>query len=247
MARELVGLKPDVIFTVGTVEATVAAMKATSTIPIVFIHAIDPVRGGLVASLARPGGNVTGVTSLNADLGAKRFELITEIVTGVRRVAVLVNPVDPETPSMLQAVASAAPSKRIQLDILEIRDPARLSGVVADATKRGAGAVLVLGSPLLYRHSVSLAQLAAKHRLPTVSAWREFPEGGGLASYGTNLPEMFQRAASLVDRILKGAKAAELPVEQPTKFELVVNLKTAKAFGLNIPESILLRADEVIR
>ena len=119
MARELVGLKPDVIFTVGTVEATVAAMKATSTIPIVFIHAIDPVRGGLVASLARPGGNVTGVTSLNADLGAKRLELITEIVPGVRRVAILVNPVDPETPSMLQAVASAARSKRIQLDLLD--------------------------------------------------------------------------------------------------------------------------------
>jgi putative ABC transport system substrate-binding protein len=247
MARELVRLKPDVIFSVGTVESTVAAMKATSTIPIVFIHAIDPVRAGLVASLARPGGNVTGVTSLNAELGAKRLELITEIVPGVRRVAVLVNPTDPETPSMLKAVASAAPSRRIQLDLLEIREPARLSGAIADATKGGAGALLVLGSPPLYRLSVSLAQLATKHRLPTVSAWREFPEAGGLASYGTNIGEMFQRAAGLVNRILKGAKPAELPVEQPTKFELVVNLKTAKAFGLKIPESILHRADEVIR
>jgi putative ABC transport system substrate-binding protein len=136
-------------------------MKATSTIPIIFVHAVDPVRAGLVASLARPGGNVTGVTSLNAVLGAKRLELITEIVPGVRRVAVLVNPTDPETPSMLKAVASAAPSRRIQLDLLEIREPARLSGAIADATKGGAGALLVLGSPPLYRLSVSLAQLAA--------------------------------------------------------------------------------------
>jgi putative ABC transport system substrate-binding protein len=144
-------------------------------------------------------------------------------------------------------VASAARSLRIQLDLLEIRDPARLGAVVSDVTKVGAGALLVLGSPPLYRLSVSLAQLATKHRLPTVSAWREFPEAGGLASYGTNIREMFQRAAGLVDRILKGAKPADLPVEQPTKFELVINLKTAKAFGLKIPESILQRADEVIR
>jgi putative ABC transport system substrate-binding protein len=236
-----------VILTLGTTESTVAAMKATSTVPIVFVHAVDPIRAGLVASLARPGGNVTGVTSLNAVLGAKRLELITEIVPGIRRVAVLLNPVDPETPPMLRAVASAARARRIQLDLLEIRDPARLASAVADAAKAGAGALLVLGSPPLYRHSASLAQLAGQHRLPTVSAWRQFTEAGGLASYGTNLPEMFQRAASLVDRILKGAKPADLPIEQPTKFELVVNLKTAKALGLRIPESILLRADEVIR
>jgi putative ABC transport system substrate-binding protein len=247
MARELVRLKPDVIFSVGTTESTVAAMKATSTIPIVFVHAVDPVRTGLVASLARPGGNVTGVTSLNADLGAKRLELITEIVPGVRRVAVLVSPVDAEMPSMVAALKSAARARRVHLNLVEIRDPARLSGAVKDAAKAEAGALLVLGSPPLYRLSTSLAQLAAKHRLPVVSAWREFAEAGGLASYGTPIPEMFQRAAGLVDRILKGAKPAELPVEQPTKFELVVNLKTAKAFGLKIPESILLRADEVIR
>jgi len=247
LARELVGLKPDVIFTIGTVDATAAAMNLTATIPIVFVTAVDPVRTGLVASLARPGGNVTGVTSLNADLGAKRLELLTEIVPGVRRVAVLVNPVDPETPSMVGAVKSAARARRVDLNLVEIRDPARLGDAVSDAKKGGAGALLVLGSPPLYRISSPLADLAAKRRLPTVSGWREFPDAGGLASYGTNLPEMFQRAAGLVDRILRGAKPAELPVELPTKFELVINLKTAKILGITIPQSILLRADEVIR
>ena len=247
LAWELVRLKPDVILTIGTVEATLAAMKATATIPIVFVHAVDPVRTGLAASLARPGGNVTGVTSLNADLGAKRLELITEIVPSVSRVAVLVSPVDPETKSMVGALKSAARARRVHLDLVEIRDPAGLGGAVSDVTKAGAGALLVLGSPPLYRLSPSLAQLAAKHRLPAVSAWREFPETGGLASYGTNIREMFQRAAGLMDRILKGANPGDLPIEQPTKFELVVNLKTAKAFGITIPESILLRADEVIR
>jgi putative ABC transport system substrate-binding protein len=246
LARELVGLKPDVIVTMGIAEATVAAMKVTAATPIVFVHAVDPVRAGLVASRSRPGGNVTGVTSLNADLGAKQLELITEIVPGIRRVAVMVNPVDPETPQMLEALGSAARARRVQLDALEIRDPTRLGGALRDAMKREAGALLVLGSPVLYRLSPALAQLTAKHRIPTVSAWREFPQAGGLASYGTNLPDMFQRAAGLVVRILQGAKPAESPIEQPTTFELVVNLKTAKALGLSIPESILLRA-EVIR
>ncbi len=247
LARELVRLKPDVLLTMGTMESTVAAMKATATIPIVFAHAIDPVRAGLVASLAKPGGNVTGVTSLNADLGAKRLELITEIVPGVRRVAVLVNPVDSQTLPMVEAIQSAARARRVHLDLLEIRDPARLSGAVRNAMTAGAGAVLVLGSPPLYSLSPSLAQLTAEYRLPAVSAWRAFPVAGGLASFGTDVVEMFQRAAGLVDRILKGAKPAELPVEQPTKFELVINLKTAKALGIKVPESILVRADEVIR
>jgi len=247
LARELIAIKPAVILTAGTVEATAAAMKATSTIPIVFVHAIDPVRTGLVASLARPGGNVTGVTSLNADLGAKRLELIAEIAPGIRRIAVLASPVDPETSVMLQAVASAARTRRIQLDVREIKDPARLGNVIGDATKAGAGAVLVLGSPPLYGLSQPLAELALKHRLPSVSAWQEFPEKGGLASYGTDIQELFQRAAGMVDRIAKGAKPADLPVEQPTKFDLVVNLKTAKALGLKIPEPVLLRANEVIR
>lgn len=247
LARELVRLKPDVILTIGTVDSTVAAMKATATIPIVFVHAVDPVRTGLVASLGRPGGNVTGVTSLNADLGAKRLELITEIVPSARRVAVLVSPVDPETPSMVAAVKSAALARRVHLDLVEIGDPARIGAALTDVTKAGAGALLVLGSPPLARFSPSLAQLAAKHRLPAVAAWRAFPEAGGLASYGTNIPEMFQRAAGIVDRILKGTKPGDLPIEQPTQFALVVNLKTAKTLSLTIPESIVQRADDVIR
>ena len=148
---------------------------------------------------------------------------------------------------MVGAVKSAARARRVDLDLVEIRDSARLGDAVSDAKKRAAGALLVLGSPPLYRLSSPLADLAAKHGLPTVSGWREFPDAGGLASYGTNILEMFQRAAGLVERILKGTKPGDLPIEQPTKFELVVNLKTAKALGIKIPESILLRADEVIR
>jgi putative ABC transport system substrate-binding protein len=221
-------------------------MKATATIPIVFALAVDPVRAGLVASLARPGGNVTGVSSLNTDLGAKRLELITEIVPGVRRVGVLVSPVDPESSTMVRAVESAARARGVQLHLLEIQDWSRLDGAVRDAMKAGAGSLLVLGSPPFYRHQPSLAQLAAKHGLPVVSAWREFPEAGGLASYGTGLPEMFQRAADLVNRILKGAKPAELPVEQPTKFELVINARTARTLRLTISPTMFLRADRVI-
>jgi putative ABC transport system substrate-binding protein len=247
LAKELVQLKPDVILTMGTMGPTVAAMKATKTIPIVFVHAVDPVRTGLVARLVRPGGNVTGVTSLNADLGAKRLELITEIVPGIRRVVLLVSPADPETASMLRVVESAARARRVQLDVFEVRDATVLHSALGEGIKVDASAFLVLGSPPLYSLSSALAALTAKRRIPTVSAWKEFPEAGGLASYGTNISEMVQRAAHLVDRVLKGANPAELPVEQPTKFELVVNLKTAKAFKLKIPESILLRADEVIR
>jgi putative ABC transport system substrate-binding protein len=246
LATDLIRLKPDVILSIGTAAATVAAMHATTTIPIVFAHAVDPVRAGLVSSLGRPGANVTGVTSLNADLGAKRLELLTEIVPGVRRVAVLVSPVDPGTPAMVGAVKSAARARRVHLDLVEIRDSERLGGAVSDATKAGAGALLVLGSPPLYRLSPSLADLTAKYRLPAVSAWREFPEAGGLSSYGAGIPEMFQRAAGLVDRILRGAKPAELPVEQPTKFELVINAKAARALGLAVPPGVLLRADYVI-
>jgi putative ABC transport system substrate-binding protein len=148
---------------------------------------------------------------------------------------------------MLAAVESAARKRRVRLDLGEIRDPTRLGSAVGDATKAGAGALLVLGSPPLARLSPSLAQLTTKHRLPAVSAWREFTQAGGLASYGTGISEMFQRAAGLVDRILRGAKPAELPVAQPTKFELVINLKTAKVLGLTIPESVMVQADEVIR
>jgi putative ABC transport system substrate-binding protein len=246
VARELVSLWPAVILASGIPDTALAAKKATATTPIVFTVAVDPVRAGLVASLARPGGNATGVSSLNADLAAKRLELVTDLIPGLRRVAVLVTPLDPETPTMIRAVESAARDRSIQLHLLEIRDASRLDGAVGDAVKVGAGAVLVLGSPPFYQHQVSMAKAAAKHRLPVVSAWREFPEAGGLASYGTDVVEMFQRAAGLVDRILKGAKPADLPVEQPTKFELAINGRAARALGLTIPPAVLLRADRVI-
>ena len=246
LAQELIGRKPDLILAMGTVESTLAAMKESSTIPIVFAHAVDPVRTGLVASLNRPGGNVTGVTSLNADLGPKRLDLIVEVIPGIRRVAVLVSAVDPETPSMIRALESAARVRRIRVDLVEVRDAKRLESGIGDATKAGVSALLVLGSPPLASLSPALAQLTSRHHLPTVSAWREFPEAGGLASYGTSLREMFQRAAGLVGRILKGAKPAEIPVEQPTKFELVINAKTARALGLAVPSNVLLRADHVI-
>ena len=247
LAAEIVRSKPDVILTMGTAQSTVAAMKATTTIPIVFVHAGDPVAAGFVASLGRPGGNITGVTTLNADLGAKRLALLTEMVPSMRRVAVLVSAADAQTPSMLEGVRSAARAQRVQLDLLEIRDPADLDGAVSGAANARAGGLLVLGSPPLYRLSSSLAQLAIKHRLPTVSAWQEFVDAGGLASYGTDIPETFQRVARLVNRTLRGARPAELSVEQPTKFEFAVNLKTAKLLGLRVPESVMLQAGKIVR
>lgn len=246
LARELVRLRPDVILTTTTPTPAIAAMKVTSAIPIVFVHAADPVRAGLVASLGRPGGNVTGVSSLNARLDAKRLELIAEIVPGVRRITVLVLPSDPETPTMVEAAETAARARGVQLQRLEIRDLARLDTAIGDAKKTGASGLLVLGSPAFYRHQLSLARLAAKHHIAVVSAWRELPEAGGLASYGTGATELFQRAAGLVDRILKGSKPAELPVEQPTTFEFIINARAARALGLTLSPRVLLRADRVI-
>jgi len=247
LAGQLVGRKPDVILSMGTVDSSLAAMKGTATIPIVFVHSADAVRAGLVMSLSRPGGNVTGITSLNADLNVKRLELIIEIVPRVRRVAVLVSPVDPATPSMVEALKSYALLRGVDLDFVQILDSARLGRVVSDAARAGAGAILVMGSPPLARHMPSLAQLALEQRLPTVTPWREFSEKGLLVSYGNPSSEMFQRAAGMVDRILRGAKPADMPVEQPTKFELIINLNTAKALGLTIPEPILERANYFIQ
>jgi putative ABC transport system substrate-binding protein len=247
LAGQLVGRKPDVILGMGTVDSSLAAMKATATIPIVFVHSADAVRAGLVVSLGRPGGNVTGVTSLNADLNAKRLELIIEIVPRVRRVAVLVSPVDPSTPSMVEALKAFALLRGVDLDFVEVLDSTRLSRVVSDAAKAGASAILVLGSPPLARHMPSLAQLALEHRLPAVTPWREPTEKGLLVGYGNPSSEMFQQAAGMVDRILRGAKPADMPVEQPTKFELIINLNTAKAIGLTIPEPVLERANYFIR
>lgn len=246
LARDLVQHKPDVILTIGTVDSTIAAMKVAGTVPIVFALAIDPVRAGLVASLARPGANVTGVSSLNADLDAKRLELVTEITPGIHGIAVLASSSDPEAPELFKTVEVAARARGVRLQLLTIRDASQLDSVLGGALKAGARALLVLGSPPLLPYQASLARIAAKRKVPVVSAWRELPESGGLASYGTEVAELFQRAAGLADRILKGAKPADLPVERPTKFELIVNLRTARVLGLTIPPQVLVRAERVI-
>ena len=243
LVRDLVRHKPDVILTIGTVDSTVAAMKIAGTVPIVFALAIDPVRSGLVASLSRPGANVTGVSSLNADLDTKRLELVTEIAPGIRSIAVLASSSDPEAPELFKTVDVAARARGVRLQLLTIGDASQLDSALGDALRAGARALLVLGSPPLLPYQSSLARIAAKRvfrRSSNTSA------SGGLASYGTEVAELFLRAAGLVDRILQGAKPADLPVERPTKFELILNVRTARLLGLTIPPQVLLRAEHVI-
>jgi putative tryptophan/tyrosine transport system substrate-binding protein len=251
LAAELIALNVDVIVAV-TTPATLAAKQATRTIPIVFVGAADPVGSGLVATLARPGGNVTGLTNLSAELGGKRLELATQVVPGVSRVAVLYQPgafVERTEKDMLKATDVAARALGVRLQVVEARGPADFDRAFSDMTRARAGALTVLTSPIFNTpvERGRLVDLAAKTRLPTVYPWREGVDAGGLMSYGPSNAELWRRAATYVDKILKGAKPGDLPVEQPTKFELVINLKTAKALGLTIPPSLLSRADEVIQ
>jgi putative ABC transport system substrate-binding protein len=249
LAAELVALKVDVIVTASTA-ATLAATRATRTLPIVFAVAVDPVADGLVTSLARPGGNVTGLTGLTPELVGKRLELLTQAVPGVGRVAVLWHPGgqgERTAKDMLKGADVAARALGVPLQVVEVRGPADFDGAFSDMTRARAGALTVLGSSMLFGEHRRLVDLAAKNRLPAVYTLREYVDAGGLMSYGPNLVEMSRRAATYVDKILKGAKPGELPIEQPTKFELVINLKTAKALGLTIPPSLLGRADEVIQ
>jgi putative ABC transport system substrate-binding protein len=244
LAADLVRLKVDVI--VASSSAAVAAKRATTAIPIVMPISSDPVRLGLVASLARPGGNVTGFASQNDELPGKWIELLKEAFPGISRVAVLW---DPEY-DVGQSKASeiGARSLGVRLQVLKGGRPDDFATAFAEAEKNRAGALVVLASPFFYAHRTRLVELAAKQRLPTIYHQKEFVVGsGGLMSYAANFHDLFRRAAGYVDRILKGAKPADLPVEQATKFELVINLKTAKALGLTIPPSLLLRADQVIR
>jgi len=247
LAAELVRLKVDVIVASPTPPA-VAAKNATGTIPIVMISANDPVGQGLIASLARPGGNVTGSSySVNQEIFGKQLALLTEVVPRVRRVAVLANPAVPSLAPAIGDVKVAARSLGVQLQFLEARGPNEFDGAFAAMVKEGAGALLVLTDPVFSLHRTRLADLAAKSRLPTAYTNRLPVDVGGLMSYGPSFPDLWRRAAIYVDKILKGAKPADLPVEQPTKFELVINLKTAKALGLTIPQSLMQRADEVIQ
>jgi ABC-type uncharacterized transport system substrate-binding protein len=247
-AAELVALKVDVIVAADT-PAALAAKQATRTLPIVFIGAGDPVTIGLVTSLARPGGNVTGLSLLAPELVGKRLELLKQAVPGVGRVAALWQPgfVGERTEKdMLKEVEVAARALGVRLQFVEARGPADFDRAFSDMTRARADALTVLGSAMFANERRRVVDLAAKNRLPGVYGFREYVDAGGLMAYGPNVADLFQRAATYADKILKGAKPGDLPVEQPTKFELVLNLKTAKALGLTIPQSVLVRADQVI-
>jgi ABC-type uncharacterized transport system substrate-binding protein len=245
LAAELVRLKVDVIVA-GAAPAPEAAQRATSTIPIVMANHNDPVGSGLAVSLAKPGKNVTGLSTLAPELVGKRLQLLKEAVPGISRVAALWNPTVTTQAHELREAGVAARSLKVQLQVLEARAPSDFAGAFSAMTKDRAGGVLVLTSSMFYAERTRIAELAAQNRLPAIYGVKEFAEAGGLMTYGINLHESFRRAATYVDKILKGAKPADLPVEQPTKFELVINLKTAKALGLTVPPSLLARADEVI-
>jgi putative tryptophan/tyrosine transport system substrate-binding protein len=248
LAAELVALKVAVIVTGGGTPSALAAKQATRTLPIVFTSAPDPVTDGLVTSLARPGGNVTGSSNLNPELVGKCLEQLKQVVPGVSRVAVLWRPGDAGEPTqkdMLKAAEVAARALGVRLQFVEARGPADFDSAFSDMTRARADALTVLPSVMFFSERRRLVDLAAKNWLPAVYAQREFVDAGGLMSYGPNLADLFRRAATYVDKILKGAKPGDLPVEQPTKFELVINLKTAKALGLTIPPSLLQRADVI--
>jgi len=245
LAAELVRLKVDVI--VATAQAsTEAAKRATGTIPIVFAVVGDPVGVGLVASLARPGGNITGLASIAPEVVGKQLQLLKEAAPKISRVAILQNPNNPGHPVVLRQAEAAARTLGLQLHAVQARTPAEIDAAFAAMRSQRSGGVLVGRDALVLQQRAQIAALAAKSRLPAVYGFRENAEAGGLLAYGANVSAMYRRAASYVDKILKGAKPADLPVEQPTKFELVINLKTARALGLTIPQSVLGRADEVI-
>jgi putative ABC transport system substrate-binding protein len=243
IAAELVRLKVDVIVTSGA--AAPAAKQATSTIPIVFMLANDPVATGLVASLSRPGGNVTGLSNQSRDLAGKRLELLREIIPGLSRFAILINAGTANSGAELGAVQAAARTLGLEIVILEIRRPEDI-GTTLDRLKGSADALYVVQDPLFIANRVRISTSALGARLPTMHAAREFVESGGLMSYGANFPDNFRRAADYADKILKGAKPSDIPVEQPTKFDLVVNQTTAKALGIELSPTLLGRADEVI-
>jgi putative ABC transport system substrate-binding protein len=243
IAAEFVRLKVDLIVTTGT--AVPVLKKATSTIPIVFTIANDPLGGGLVQSLSRPGGNATGLSELAADLGGKRIEILRETVPSLTRLATLSNATNPVTASEMGQVHEAAQRLGLQIMESEIGRAEDIAPAI-EAFKGRADALYIQTDPLMNTHRVRISTVALGARLPTLSGIRAYVEAGGLMSYGPNFPDLFRRGAEYADKILRGAKPADLPVEQPTKFDLVFNLTTAKALGLKIADSLLMRADEVI-
>jgi putative ABC transport system substrate-binding protein len=248
LVSELLRVPVDVIV-VPITGAVLDAKRATSTIPIVSAGAGALVESGAVASLARPGGNVTGLSSVTTELSAKRLQLLKEALPNLSRVAVLMSPytgVESLGEHFLKQTEAAAQVVGVHLQVLRIEEPADLAGAFQAASRGQAGAVIILANPFFSVHAARVAELALKYRLPTMAAELAIVEAGGFMRYSVNGPDLWRRAASYVDKILKGAKPADLPVEQPTKFELVINLKTAKALGLTIPPAVLLRADQVI-
>jgi putative ABC transport system substrate-binding protein len=245
LAAECVRLQADVIIAV-TTPGALAAKKATSIIPIVSPATGDPVASGIVASLARPGGNVTGLSLMGPGLSGKRLALLKETVAGISRAAVLANFADPIATPQVSEMESAARALGIHLRAYDVRTPGALSGAFAAAAREGAEGVLVTIETIFLSQRTRVVELAARHRLPVVYPHREFVESGGLIAYGPNVASLFQRAATYVDKILKGAQPRDLPVEQPTRFELAINMKTAKTLGLAIPPALLLRVDQVI-
>jgi putative tryptophan/tyrosine transport system substrate-binding protein len=246
LAAELVRLKVDIIVTAGPA-ATRSAKQATATIPIVMAYDDDPVGSGFVASLARPGGNITGLSTLSPEISGKQLELLKEIVPKLSRVGVLGDVIRPGTPQALREINVAADAFRVQVQYLEVRGPKDIETAFRAASKERADAVLVLGSAVLTTHRTAIVELAVKSRLPTIYNRPEFVEEGGLVFYGVSYTELFRRAATYVDKILKGAKPADLPVEQPKKFEFIINLKAAKQIGLTVPPNVLARADRLIK
>ena len=244
LAEELVRLPVDVIVA-GATPVIQAAKHATTTIPIVMSIAADAIDAGLVKSLAHPGENVTGLSFLDTELSAKRLELLKEAIPQLSRVALLRHVTS--TIAALRAVEAAGRALGLQLQVHEVRSPEDFDQAFRTMNQEGSEALNVLASPILFAHRKTLIELAAQHRLPAVYQWREFVEEGGLMSYAASPADMYRRAATYVDKILKGAKPGDLPVEQPTKFELVINLKTAQALELTIPPTLLFQADEVIR
>ena len=246
LAAELVRLKVNVIVTLGPI-ITRPAKEATSTIPIVMGFDNDPVGNGFVASLARPGGNITGLSNLAPEISGKQLELLKETVPRLSRVAVFGNSSEPSNPQSLREVELAAGAFRMKLQYLDVLSPKDIETVFRAASNGRADAILMLGNGILNPHRARVAELAVRSRLPAIYNAVEWVEAGGLTSYGASIPDLFRRAATYVDKILKGAKPADLPVEQPTKFEFIINLKAAEQIGLTVPPNVLARADRVIR
>lgn len=246
LAADLVRLKVDIIFA-STTPSALAAKQATTTIPIVIGFVADPVGSGLVPRLARPGGNITGWTHLaGVELNAKRLEILKEAVPEAARIAALWNPANPIHGPSLKVIEAAARRLKVQLHAMAVRDPQNLQGAFSAMTQERVQALTVPPDGMFLAHQARIIDLAATHRIPAMYGVRELAGAGGLMAYGVNLPEMYRHGAFFVDRILKGAKPGDLPVEQPTKFELIINLTTAKALGLRIPQSLLIRADQLI-